>query len=428
MLIEENTRPTEAQERRIRDAIPHLQKDVREIEAEFNEVDISLAIIPPNVKPDARLTRQLAALKLRLDSAQDKLAAHQRSITFARQVPVEVLEVIFFFCMPPDFVRPDARQAPLLLCQICSAWRRVAIATPRLWTSLALNLGRRRGAWRDFLAAWLGRSANCPIVISFTGDHHGGVYQYFNEHVVQILRPYARRWRRLRVDVPQTSLTKLLNAPLPLLETLEIRTRTGTAGSVFVSAADAPRLRRLVLIETETRPTTMCLPWDRLTEFHAPKYALDPDKCFPLLAKCTSLTRCTILLSLASATATSLPYRPLKMARLRTLIVLGAISRDTVQSFFTQIVLPKLNRLELVNLREGESFALGEESSLAVLARESNLRSLFLLGGNPEIGLFQTVAAIPSLRQVVVGNMKGDLKWVPQDIRNALEMRDSNTG
>ncbi|KAJ7223368.1 Hsp70 protein-domain-containing protein [Mycena pura] len=84
-------------------------------------------------------------------------------------------------------VCPDVRQAPLLLYQICSAWRRVAIAIPRLWTCLMLNLGRG-GTWRDFLAAWLGCSANCLIVISFMGDHHGGVCQYFNKHVIQIIR------------------------------------------------------------------------------------------------------------------------------------------------------------------------------------------------------------------------------------------------
>ncbi|KAJ6593438.1 hypothetical protein B0H19DRAFT_919720, partial [Mycena capillaripes] len=77
---------------------------------------------------------QLARLKGQLDNARDRLANHTSAIKYGRQVPVEVLEVVFQFCLPhTDYVVPDPLQAPLLLCQICSSWRAVALVTPSLW-------------------------------------------------------------------------------------------------------------------------------------------------------------------------------------------------------------------------------------------------------------------------------------------------------
>ncbi|KAJ6451469.1 hypothetical protein C8R47DRAFT_998467 [Mycena vitilis] len=58
-------------------------------------------------------------------------------------------------------------EAPLLLCQICSAWRMIALSTPMLWASMRLNLPSRSDiAASAVVQLWLQRSAASPISFS----------------------------------------------------------------------------------------------------------------------------------------------------------------------------------------------------------------------------------------------------------------------
>ncbi|KAJ7686549.1 hypothetical protein B0H17DRAFT_1071940 [Mycena rosella] len=345
--------------------------------------------MPPEVTPDVQLTEQLAQLSLRLSNARDTLAAHMDSIAYGRQVPVE---------------------APLLLCQICSAWRRVALVTPGLWCSLA---------WKALLDSWLGRSGKSPISLSIAGSRNTA-YQYFNDHIAKLFLQHSDRWRCLRLDdVPPTSRVRLLNTYMPLLETLEI-----SGGGMSIFSADAPRLRKFCVLDADTDPASIHLPWERLASFRASAHIFKLDKCFTLLAKCRNLTRCTVQLSAASWNQTLVPLR---MARLRTLTLVGAFGEsDAGAAFFANIELPALDTLVLIdNVRPGSEFALGPHSAFGALARKSNLRSLRLVGGKAlDSGLFDAVVAIPSLREVVVTISGSNVsKRLPRPVQEALDMR-----
>ncbi|KAJ7169100.1 hypothetical protein C8R43DRAFT_982239 [Mycena crocata] len=337
-------------------------------------------------------------------------------IAYGRQLPVEVLEVVFQRCLPQDdYIRPNRSQAPLLLCQICSSWRRVALVTPRLWCSLSIELSRRPGAWKAFLDSWLGRSGKTPISLSFT-RHQNTYYGYFNDHILKILLRDSKRWRSLRLDVPATTLTKLLNTSMPLLETFEIKS-PGTFPGVFITAADAPNLRSVSVLDAETRAADMHVPWDRLTQFHASKHIVDLEKCFVLLARCKNLARCSIRLSTGGG---QLPQHllPLRMPRLHTLLLLA--DEDAVNSFFTKVELPRLESLALMHVRD-ETFELGAQSPLVLL---TNLRSLCLGGGATE-GLLEMVIAIPSLKDVYLGKETGKYKVLPKAVQKIVDMRRS---
>ncbi|PPQ82288.1 hypothetical protein CVT25_008438 [Psilocybe cyanescens] len=56
-----------------------------------------------------------------------------------QDMPRDVLIEIFLECLPIDPLKhqqPDTTVAPMLLCQICSYWRYVALSAPQLWESL----------------------------------------------------------------------------------------------------------------------------------------------------------------------------------------------------------------------------------------------------------------------------------------------------
>ncbi|KIL67105.1 hypothetical protein M378DRAFT_74354, partial [Amanita muscaria Koide BX008] len=48
----------------------------------------------------------------------------------------DILAEIFAFCLPEVtawIIQISSRDAPLLLCSVCSSWRSLALSTPRLW-------------------------------------------------------------------------------------------------------------------------------------------------------------------------------------------------------------------------------------------------------------------------------------------------------
>ncbi|KAF8177683.1 hypothetical protein BJ912DRAFT_810716, partial [Pholiota molesta] len=53
-----------------------------------------------------------------------------------KQIPYDVLVEIFVHCLPKYPLRnrqPNTTVAPMLLCQVCSSWRMVALTSPTLW-------------------------------------------------------------------------------------------------------------------------------------------------------------------------------------------------------------------------------------------------------------------------------------------------------
>jgi F-box-like len=66
--------------------------------------------------------------------------AHKALVSPIRRTPPELLAKIFELCLPGDeFVGVDAMDAPLLLVQICSHWRKITLSTRSLWNSISVK-------------------------------------------------------------------------------------------------------------------------------------------------------------------------------------------------------------------------------------------------------------------------------------------------
>jgi len=136
------------------------------------------------------------------------------------QLPVEILVQIFLFCLPsgPPFPldpSPFASQnrASLLLCQVCSSWRRIALQTQALWTCLVLEVSVKDSqevSERHSQAAshWFSR-AGCHLVDlvvrayvdpSEPSNHWGLDQTYFANFMMQLVRPRAERIRSLHLS------------------------------------------------------------------------------------------------------------------------------------------------------------------------------------------------------------------------------------
>ncbi|KAJ7099546.1 hypothetical protein B0H15DRAFT_820658 [Mycena belliarum] len=342
------------------------------------------------------------------------------AIKYGWQMPVEVLEIIFQMCLPDtDYVSPNTFQAPLLLCQVCGSWRKVALFTPSLWSSLSIRLARRPGLWKDFLDSWLGRSGGRPISLSITGFSQS---YHFDEHILKLVVKHSKRWQRLRLDgVRATTRATLLNTCMPLLETLEI-----SGGRVHIFPADIPRLRTLSILDENADLASVHLPLERLTVFSASRCMCTLEKCFAFLAEAKNLTSCTIQLSPTASWATPQHFLPVHLPHLRKLILIrvGAIGDQATTAFFRHAQLPCLDSLELVSSHPESTFELGPYPIFLAPARRSNLRSLHLTGGQPrDKGLLDTVIAIPSLKVVVITSGSGAEKPLPRDVQETLNLR-----
>ncbi|KAJ7619313.1 hypothetical protein FB45DRAFT_930423 [Roridomyces roridus] len=93
------------------------------------------------------------------------------------RLPSEILSDIFIQCLP-FYSHPDPSWAPLLLAAVGGDWRRVAIATPRLWSRIALQVdlaSANSGSIRLF-QCWLSRSRGCPLYIDLLFQKQASEY------------------------------------------------------------------------------------------------------------------------------------------------------------------------------------------------------------------------------------------------------------
>ena len=68
-------------------------------------------------------------------------------MTLAQDLPQEILGIIFIRCLPDNALQlqPSSSLPPLVLCHVCSSWRKAAVGTPHLWTELSMQLPHTPG-------------------------------------------------------------------------------------------------------------------------------------------------------------------------------------------------------------------------------------------------------------------------------------------
>ncbi|KAK7449806.1 hypothetical protein VKT23_013282 [Stygiomarasmius scandens] len=214
-----------------------------------------------------RLQESLDTITSKRDALQSRLSTLQSITSPLRALPPEVLQTIFIKCLEP-FPIISAHESPVLLTQICSKWRSIAIDTPALWASFHIAIvGAKHPfesydstckAIRDGLQTFLSRSHSLPLNISVCSGFSPGPY---NEDIIrevnrtlEVLLPYHGRWKYLKLQVPQqcmASIEHLSGEGLPNLETAVMYCcAEGTFPQPVTLSQkpffeNAPRLRRL---------------------------------------------------------------------------------------------------------------------------------------------------------------------------------------
>ncbi|KAJ6515267.1 hypothetical protein C8R45DRAFT_955877 [Mycena sanguinolenta] len=176
-------------------------------------------------------------LKSRLEELEDIRLSVQRQLDSVvypvLTLPNEITSHIFLESLPPlpEFDKqskngPTSLEAPLLFLQICGAWRRIAMSTPRLWVHLHLNLGQiheelREPELEQFVVDWFGRAGSCRL--SFSVEGWSGMAGFGCEAISAVIRLYAPRLQDISLQLERRHFRHLAGiGPFPVLQKLLI--------------------------------------------------------------------------------------------------------------------------------------------------------------------------------------------------------------
>ncbi|KAL1744055.1 hypothetical protein HDZ31DRAFT_22030, partial [Schizophyllum fasciatum] len=252
-LLRTNTLPTKLQAMQFSRRIDAGAADVDELSAKIEHAQAAVN----------DLIRQR-------DQRQAEVDLHRAVVAPVRILPTEVLSYIFELCMENTPSKPNATQAPLLLCRICSRWREVALGTPALWCNLHISVAallrdtpedadRFYSSRVKIAEAWLGRARTMPLSLTLAISikerrfFSRPRYRDFPPFpIADFFRPHAQTIRSLNLELPKSqysSLCAIEPIEMPSLESLVISKHTivsaGTDESARIDVfSSSPKLRR----------------------------------------------------------------------------------------------------------------------------------------------------------------------------------------
>ncbi|KAF7332644.1 F-box domain-containing protein [Mycena kentingensis (nom. inval.)] len=243
------------------------------------------------------LRAQIAALDVEISAQKERLVSLQASRDALddelRRVTVfpidtiapEILSEIFVQCLPEDYLvgRNSVAHAPLLLTRVCKEWARIATGTPELWRNLFLLLNRGRKPEEDvaaveFLNLWL---QNCKggLRLELLADDE--VHPQYSD-VLERIAEGAASIRSLECGLYPDAMEELAmhSGPFRLANLVELSLSIKLYyynesdlvdwGSQSKAFAKMSMLRKVSL--RYIPPSSICLPWDQITDFACDTY------------------------------------------------------------------------------------------------------------------------------------------------------------
>ncbi|KAJ3769807.1 hypothetical protein FB446DRAFT_847460 [Lentinula raphanica] len=366
-----------------------------------------------------RLDSQIHHFKATLDhllhekhQVERYMEAHKALMSPVRQLPSETLSEIFKWCLPvdPPYAVRNTYEAPLLLTTVCRAWRRTALNTPALWSSLHVYLPPHLGEdiclrRMNGIRQWLDRSGSLPLSISFHGSTTLASEASIRccpaenmERMIDTLMLFSHRFRDLYLSLSSTDLAAFCSsAPpeFPLLRSLQLRDDDLHRGRIRSLAPDVeelhhsnistllsriPSLKHLQIykftIPGEQYSSLPC-NWENITKIEI-LATLDPDQVISILSSSPKLQSVTLSVGLSTPHV----FRELRLIKLSQLSEL----KLTFLRLFTQIS-TTMHRPDIISAFESEISSIFDCIQCTTLLSLKFLCHHILLSRLPFIGL-----------------------------------------
>ncbi|KAJ7162275.1 hypothetical protein C8R46DRAFT_1104087 [Mycena filopes] len=383
------------------------------------------------VEPTRRL-KQLDDKIADLQKAIDKLAeerhrlgsyvgGHEALISPVRRLPLDILQEIFIACIPTHRnCVMSAAEAPVLLGRICSSWRTISLATPRLWCRLHIvepprlygsspTLVDRKIAQRlEITKMWLRRSGQCPLSLSLkSGPEYDSppttptIRPSRGGKFLQALIPYAARWQHIHFTTPTAVLQEmahLTEADVPLLESVGIYPQhqfpLHEVNWGLFRMLGSERMTGFSVAGNSFAPEVLPLRWERLTvlQIEGPVWesSMSSEAILRTVARCPALRRCKLVVNDSiTAMMAELTLSPVELPSLRKLeLDFGSVA-TTVTRLLNCLALPDLRAFSL----HGHADLTNSQSLARFLALATRLETLEL-----DTNTFSKASLLDSLR------------------------------
>ncbi|KAJ7359300.1 hypothetical protein DFH08DRAFT_931866 [Mycena albidolilacea] len=323
----------------------------------------------------ARIDERIRELSAQRDQIQAYIGSHKALISHPRRLPVDILREIFVACLPANRnAVMSAREAPLLLGRICSAWRAIALSTPKFWASLhaPLDYILEKEPRKLAVIEWLQRSGAAPISLSVCPERESrnsseSSLSAWSEglSLFKSLAESATRWCHLDLlnflDGPGWE-DQLAEISTPALESLKF------SGSVSLlrnlDIAKVPRLRAIALHSNDPDEhidefiLEMRLGWSRLTHLslvcyrHGQHSGISLRNIIVLLGRCPQLISFQVSLSEADIVTPSQLSGLILLPHLQTFIMTkSSLGAQSLGYLIDHVSMPQLRRFCVEELR-----------------------------------------------------------------------------
>ncbi|RDB21796.1 hypothetical protein Hypma_011035 [Hypsizygus marmoreus] len=247
--------------------------------------------------------RQLEALETEISRVEGLLAKLvQKRVPLKRNInrhyspmlslPVELCSEIFTTCFPPGRDSWESG-SPLVLGQVCTAWRNLAWSMPWLWNTVFLQSSKPTSTHVELLEEWIARSHNLPLAIHLKLDVARVESMRDMTSIMDVFARCSKRWRTVDFDVPiffphDTYLCNLAPTQFPQLTSLSLR--VGCVNTHLDMFLAAPQLHDVQL--SGFPQDSFTLPWAQIT--HLRLCPTTVQQCLSLLGSTPNLTHCTL--------------------------------------------------------------------------------------------------------------------------------------
>ncbi|KAF7343300.1 hypothetical protein MVEN_01762300 [Mycena venus] len=351
------------------------------------------------------------------------IAAHKVLLSPARRLPRDVVQEIFLACLPTDRNAVlSAREAPLMLGRICSAWRTLALSTPALWASLHIPLQFIFDvSYPLAITTWLERSGQCPLSLSIFGARDMEQWERdYTEQVNEAMEALAAssyRWRSLDLSFLEQGMLRLAQVKTPMLMALKM-------------VAPQEQMEQMKLVTTPSLCSVelefwrdfdrwilrMPVEWGHLTSLKLdskkmgghpayPSQGMSPSVALEVLKRCLRLIRFeTDLIDRPDDLSPASAQPTVLLPVLRELIICrcnSVVEPGSIDYLLQHLSMPELRHLQLPRMmvpNQSVSPFFGDLAARSPLIEELNVH----LTGLTHSSLTDNLAALPCLRKLVV--------------------------
>ncbi|KAJ7174900.1 hypothetical protein C8R46DRAFT_1347899 [Mycena filopes] len=243
---------------------------------------------------------EIQALQSRRDVVllNSRLAVYQIALAPHKVLPVDIISHIFTLCAPGPVALSSVfyakTHANLILCQICSSWRAIALENLGLWNNVKIDFGYHKiDQAVKILPIWLGRARESTLSLNIVAKG--------DPRALGIVTSYAARCHSLVLDDLRFDHPFFLLPPATLgrLETMHLvggynyqQAPPPGLPTQLPALIETPLLRRVTLqsFHSVVEPFIANLPWRQLNSLYFDNTEPTPSQYYTILGQCEHVT------------------------------------------------------------------------------------------------------------------------------------------